>query len=86
MSNVLTVRNLNAEYRIPDGTRKVLSDVSLEIEEGRILAIVGESGCGKSTLVNCVGMLLPDNARITSGEILLDGRSVIDLGSNTRKH
>lgn len=85
MSKILSVRKLSAEYRVPEETRRVLREVSLEIEEGKILAVVGESGCGKSTLVNCAGMLLPDNAQITEGEIEIDGTNVIGMDGKQLK-
>ena len=64
MSKILSIENLNVIYRIPEGRRHVLRDVSLSLEKGQIRAIVGESGCGKSTLVNALIGLLPDNAVI----------------------
>ena len=69
MSNILEIEKLNVVYRIPEGRRHVLRDVSLELRKGEIMAVVGESGCGKSTLVNTVISLLPSNAMIESGRI-----------------
>jgi len=57
-----------------DESAPVLNDVSLSIEPGQSLAIVGQSGAGKSTLVG----LLPRFYDIDSGEILLDGKSIRD--------
>ena len=54
-----------ADVRAVDG-------VSLDIQKGEILGLVGESGCGKSTLGKTVLQLLP----ATSGRVLLQGRSV----------
>src|ERR1700686_3570362 len=54
------------------GTHVALDDVSLTIETGEVVAIIGRSGSGKTTLLRCVnGLELPD-----SGEILFDGRRV----------
>ena len=82
MSKILSIENLNVIYRIPEGRRHVLRDVSLSLEKGQIRAVVGESGCGKSTLVNALIGLLPDNAFIESGRIMVDGTDMLKVGQN----
>lgn len=76
MSNVvLKVRNLSVEYA---GTRPVraLNGGSLTLESGKVTGIVGESGCGKTTLaLACIG-LLPQNAKIVSGEIVFKDQMI----------
>ncbi|MEJ5366692.1 MAG: ABC transporter ATP-binding protein [Bryobacteraceae bacterium] len=63
-----------------DGKRKVraLDGVSLSIEKGEMVALVGPSGSGKSTLLNLIGTL----DRPTSGEILLDGVRLSELSDD----
>ena len=56
---------------------KAVNDVSLSIEKGTTLGLVGESGCGKSTVAKMVAHLLPP----TSGDILLDGQSLWHSGA-----
>ncbi len=65
---MLTARNIVKSY----GNLQVLKGVSLDINKGEIVSIVGSSGAGKSTLLHIIGTLdFPD-----SGEILLDGQRV----------
>ena len=71
---VLSARNLTKVYGGRRGQTQVnaLNDVSLDLERGRTLGIVGESGCGKSTLARLlVGLEAP-----TSGTLAIDGESV----------
>jgi putative ABC transport system ATP-binding protein len=72
MTAVLTVRGVSMTY--PGGVH-ALRDVSLAIERGEMLAIVGPSGSGKSTLLNIMGTL----DRPTSGTVEIDGHDVTRL-------
>jgi subfamily B ATP-binding cassette protein MsbA len=72
VSGKVEYRNVGFSY--DDDKMPVLADLSLTIEAGKSLAIVGHSGSGKSTLVS----LLPRFYDVTSGEILLDGVPVRD--------
>jgi lipoprotein-releasing system ATP-binding protein len=75
---LLEIRNLTKTYRAPDGgdAVDVLRGVSLQMQAGESLAVVGPSGSGKSTVLNIVGAL--DKA--DGGEVLVDGRDVEKLG------
>jgi len=66
------------EYPAPGGGEglKVLSGISLKVEKGRSIAVVGPSGSGKSTLLNIIGGL----DRPTAGKVLLDGSDLGTLG------
>jgi polar amino acid transport system ATP-binding protein len=63
------------------GTHTVLNGVSLKVEKGEIIAIIGRSGSGKSTLLRCVNGLEP----IQGGTVTFDGTVVNDPGTDLRK-
>lgn len=64
--NILSINNLSKAYYSKDRETLAIEDISLDIKENSITAIVGPSGCGKSTLLNIIGNL--DNK--TNGEIV----------------
>jgi len=66
---IVSLQRVSKDY-LTDGQRvHALDDVSLEVERGQFIALVGRSGCGKSTLLNLAGAMdFP-----TSGNVLLDG-------------
>ncbi len=69
---MLTLRDIRKSYRIGPTEVEVLKGVSLEIQQGELVSIMGQSGCGKSTLMNIIGLL----DRPTSGSFMLDGAEV----------
>ena len=71
----ISTKNLNLYY----GQNHALKDVNMEIEAGKITALIGPSGCGKSTYLKTLNRMndLVEGVRIT-GEILLDGESIYD--------
>ena len=72
----------HVDYVHPDG-RRALSDVSLEMRVGEIVAIVGPSGAGKTTL----GSLIPGFLNPTRGRVLIDGRDLASLDiDSVRSH
>jgi len=69
MSNhSVEIRNLDLSF----GAVNVLKDLSLDINEGEFLVLLGSSGCGKSTLLNCIAGLLD----VTDGQIFIKGKNV----------
>ncbi len=70
--SVLSVRDVHVEFASPGGVVRALDGVSLEVERGELVAVVGESGCGKTTLARAVLGLQP----MSHGEIVLNGRTV----------
>ena len=76
---LLSVRNLSVEYLSQSGTVYAVDDVSLDIEAGQQLGVIGESGCGKTTLMRALVQVLPRNGRITGGEVYFKGRNLLAL-------
>lgn len=77
---VLQAHNLSKIYGDGEGEVMALSDVSLSLDQGKTLAVVGASGAGKSTLLHLLGGL----DRPSSGEVLLMGRALYELTDQER--
>jgi peptide/nickel transport system ATP-binding protein len=75
MAPLLSIRNLTVEYAIGGKSLFAVSDVSLHVDRGETLGLVGESGCGKSTLGRAVLQL----RRPTSGKVVFDGTDLTGL-------
>jgi oligopeptide/dipeptide ABC transporter ATP-binding protein len=76
---VLEVRDLHVQIGARHGTVKAVDGVSLEVARGEAVGLVGESGSGKSMTLRAILGVLPPEAKITSGEILLDGVDLVKL-------
>jgi polar amino acid transport system ATP-binding protein len=74
---MLRLRGLNKFF----ANLHVLNDVSLDVERGRTMAVIGPSGSGKSTLLRCANLLEP----VDSGSIEFDGREITHLGGEAFK-
>ncbi|MBI1992878.1 MAG: ATP-binding cassette domain-containing protein, partial [Deltaproteobacteria bacterium] len=71
MAQLIEVKNLHTSFFTPDGEVKAVDGVSLEIEEGKTLGLVGESGCGKSVTALSIMRLVPSPpGKVVGGEIL----------------
>ena len=76
---LLEVKNLHTFFKTRNGTVKAVNDVSYSLEAGKTLGIVGESGSGKSVSAMSILRLLDANGYIAEGEILFDGKNLVDL-------
>ena len=76
--NLLEIKNLTIHYITDDGTVKAVNDISLDVEEGDTLGLVGETGAGKTTTSLGILRLIPDPpGKIISGEILYNGEDLL---------
>jgi ABC-type glutathione transport system ATPase component len=79
--SLLSLEDVHVSYRLPGrGKLTAVNNVSLALEKGQVLGLVGESGCGKSTLARAVCGLEP----VSSGSIAFNGRPVTKLGMGRR--
>jgi oligopeptide/dipeptide ABC transporter ATP-binding protein len=76
---VLEVQNLRTVFPGPAGPIPVVDDVSLHVERGEVLALVGESGCGKSMTAFSLLRLVPKPGRVVGGSVRLDGHDMLTL-------
>ncbi|MCH8309174.1 MAG: ABC transporter ATP-binding protein [Chloroflexi bacterium] len=79
---ILSVHDLTMHYSTRAGTVKAVDGVSFSLQEGQSLGLVGESGCGKSSIAISLLKLLPDNARIIKGQIILGGVDLVPLSED----
>ena len=82
---LLDIRNLRVEFPSRRGSLVAVDDVSLAVEPGDILGVVGESGAGKSTVGNAVIGLLEPPGKMTAGEVRLAGRRIDNLDDTEKR-
>ena len=73
---LLETKNLRTYFHVDEGVVKAVDGVSLVINEGEIVGLVGESGCGKSTTAFSIVRLLPDEAE-AGGKVLFKGTDLL---------
>lgn len=84
MTPLLSIRDLSVEFATRHGTVHVLDNVSFDIAPGEIVGIIGESGSGKSVTAYSVMGILDDTGRITQGDMLFKGESLLKLSRRAR--
>ncbi|PZF78040.1 ABC transporter ATP-binding protein [Aestuariivirga litoralis] len=75
MSPVIDIKNLSARTAVSP----ILRDVSLSVNAGEVMALVGESGAGKSTIAKAVLGILPAGIKVTGGNIFFEGTDLLAL-------
>ena len=76
---ILQVSGLSLRYQTRHGDVRAVDDVSFELLPGQVMGLVGESGSGKTSVAISLIRLLPDNARISAGRVLLDGHDLLAM-------
>jgi nitrate/nitrite transport system ATP-binding protein len=76
MESYLNIDHVSIEFPTPNGPFKALDDVTIKINKGEFVSIIGHSGCGKSTVMNIVGGLY----QATQGGVVLEGHEVNEPG------
>jgi oligopeptide/dipeptide ABC transporter ATP-binding protein len=82
---LLRVRDLQVEFRLARGVLRAVDGASFEVQPGEALGIVGESGSGKTMALRALVGLLPRAARLTSGQVEIDGVDVTGAGEERRR-
>ena len=78
--SLLEIKNLSIQYQTMDRTVYAVNDISLTIEKGETLGLVGETGAGKTTTALGILRLVPDPpGKIVGGEILYNGENVMEM-------
>ena len=81
--SVLQVKDLTMHYQTKQGAVKAVDGISFDLARGEVLGLVGESGCGKTSVAVSFMKLLPDNAQVIKGQVLLDGRDLLTMDDAT---
>ena len=75
---LLEIKNLSVQYRVENEVTQALRHVSLELDRGKTIGLVGETGAGKTTLALSIMRMIPDPpGRIVEGEIMFDGENLL---------
>lgn len=79
---MLSVQNLHKSYKVGNEKYEVLKGVSLEVQKGEFVGVMGPSGSGKSTLLNCISCYIPSD----SGKIELGDTNLATLDEESIAH
>jgi peptide/nickel transport system ATP-binding protein len=77
MAHLLEIKNLQTHFPTRSGLVRAVDDVSFHIDDGELLALVGESGCGKSITALSVMRLISSPGKIAGGEITFNGENLL---------
>ncbi len=77
--DLLDIQGLTTHFFTRSGVIKAIDNLSLRLQKGRVLGLVGESGCGKTVTALSILNLVPYPGRIVSGKILFEGQDLLSL-------
>lgn len=84
---ILEIKNLTVHYITEDETVEAVNNLSLELEEGRTLGLVGETGAGKTTTAKAIMRLIPDPpGKIMSGTVFVSGDDIYQMKPSELEH
>ena len=77
-NEILSIKGLRTEFRLPEGTVPAVNDVNFDIHKGETVCLVGESGCGKSVTAMSVMRLIPQPpGKIVRGQIVFENQDLL---------
>jgi oligopeptide transport system ATP-binding protein len=84
---LLDVRELETQFRTPDGVVHAVNGVSFAVREGETLGVVGESGCGKSvTMLSVLGLIPSPPGKVTAGKAIFNGHDLLQMSKEEIRH
>lgn len=86
MTQLLEVNNLTTQFGSGERVESVVDNVSFSVGQGETVVLLGESGSGKSITALSIMRLLPQAARISGGDVWLDGDSLFTLSERAMRH
>lgn len=81
--NILEVKDLVVKFKVRDRVLTAIRNISLDIEEGKVLAIVGESGSGKSVFTKTFTGMLDINGEVSNGEVWFEGENLLEIKNDS---
>lgn len=85
MDKLLTIKGLYVEYKTDGLVTKAVNGISLSLNKGETLGLVGETGAGKTTTALSILRLLPENGKVVSGQIEVEGQSILGLPEHSMR-
>src|SRR5580700_461414 len=76
---LLEIQHLSTVFPTEAGLAQAVNDLSISVDKGKVLGIVGESGCGKSITSLSILRLVPPPGRIVSGKIIFNDQDLLEL-------